>query len=123
MNGERIARSSLALDAASCAVAGVTMAFLRRPIARFLHAPRPLIGAAGAGTATWAAVVALQSVRGDWRTGAAQVGAANMAATVALLSAAVLHPERRARIVLSLTAAEVAAFGVTQLVALIDRRD
>ena len=99
------------------------MAFLRRPVARLFHAPRPLVGAAGAGTAAWAAIVALQSVRGDWRTGAAQVGAANMAATIALLTAAVLHPERRARIVLSVTAAEAAAFGVSQLVALIDRRE
>ena len=122
MNGERLARVSLAIDAVYCAVMGLLVIVFRARIGGLMRLPAVLIAAAGAGIVGWAYVVLAQAVRIDWRKGIKQTLAANAAVSVVLTLAAALHPARGARALLAFLALDVVSLAVAQAISLIRGR-
>ena len=78
MNGERLARVSLALDAVYCGLMGLLIIVLRARIGGLVRLPALLIGAIGAAIVGWAYVVLGQTARIDWRKGVKQTLSANV---------------------------------------------
>lgn len=122
MNGQRLARASLLLDALFCAAVGAALVALRHRLSTSLRLPGMVVGGLGLGTIGWAGVVVAQALRRDWRSAAKQTASANALGAVTLAGAAAMHPGRRARAMLALTAVEVAAFAVPQALSLVRRR-
>lgn len=121
MDGERLARASLALDAAYCTTIGLLALALRARLSGLVGLPAVVIAAAGVAAIGWAGLVVGQALRTDWHRGTAETAAANMGASIALATASAFHPDRRVRLLLSFSALDVAAFGVAQLIALARR--
>lgn len=122
MNGERLARVSLAINAVYCAVMGLLVIVFRARIGGLMRLPAVLIAAAGAGIVGWAYVMLGQAIRIDWRKGIKQTVAANAAVSAVLTLAAALHPARGARALLAFLALDVVSLAVAQTISLIRGR-
>jgi hypothetical protein len=122
MNGERLARASLALDAVYCALMGLLIIVLRARIGGLVGLPGLLIGAVGAAIVGWAYVVLGQTARMDWRKGVKQTLSANVAVSVLLALGAALHPVRGARALLAFLALDAISFAVAQGISLVRGR-
>jgi tetrahydromethanopterin S-methyltransferase subunit E len=122
MNGERLARVSLALDAVYCGLVGLLIIVLRARIGGLVRLPALLIGAIGAAIVGWAYVVLGQTARIDWRKGVKQTLSANVVVSVLLALGAALHPVRGARALLAFLALEVMSFAVAQGISLVRGR-
>jgi hypothetical protein len=123
MDGQRLARASLLLDALFCVALGGALVALRHRLARLLRLPSVIVAGFGIGVIGWAGVVVAQALRLDWRSAARQTAAANALGAVTLAGASALHPSRRGRAMLALTAVEVAAFAVPQALSLVRKRE
>jgi hypothetical protein len=121
MDGERLARASLALDAAYCTTIGLLALALRTRLSGLLGLPAAVIAAAGVAAIGWAGLVIGQALRTDWHRGTAETATANMGVSIALAVASAFHPGRGARLLLSFVSLDVASFGVAQLIALARR--
>lgn len=119
MNGERLARVSLALDAVYCGLMGLLIIALRARIGGLVRLPALLVGAVGAAIVGWAYVVLGQTARMDWRKGVKQTLSANVVVSVLLALGAALHPARGARALLAFLALEVTTFAVAQGLSLV----
>jgi len=122
MNGERLARLTLALDAVYCAVMGLTVIVFRARIGGLMRVPGLLIGALGAAVIGWAYVVLGQTVRIDWRRGIKQTLAANTVVATLLALGAALHPGRGASALMAFVSLDVISIAVAQALSLIRGR-
>jgi hypothetical protein len=122
MDGQRLARASLLLDALFCAALGASLVILRARLSRVLRLPGVVVAGIGVTSVGWAALVLAQALRLDWRSAAKQTAAANAAGAVALAGVAAVHPGRGGRALLALTAIEVFGFAVPLALSLVRRR-
>jgi hypothetical protein len=122
MNGERLARVSLALDAVHCALLGLLVIVLRDRIGGLVRLPGVVVAALGTGLVAWAYVVLGQTARMDWRRGIKQILSANVIVSVLLALGASLHPVRGARAVLAFLALDAMSFAVAQGLSLVRGR-
>jgi hypothetical protein len=122
MDGQRLARVSLLLDALFSAAVGASFVVLRARLARVLRLPAILVAGVGLSTVGWAGLVLVQALRPDWRSGARQIAAANVVASAGLAAGVALHPGRSARGLLAITAIEVFGFAVPLALSLVRRR-
>lgn len=114
VNAEKLARTSLILDAAYCALGGAAVALLHERVARAMRIDERVVISVGLITVGWAAVVGRMSALDDWQTATLAVCGANVAAATTLAGLGVKRPRGRARALLAVTACEVAAFAVSQ---------
>jgi hypothetical protein len=114
---EQLGRRTLAADAIYCAVGGALAIGLRHRLARRLALPPALLGAVGAATVAWAAVVGRSRHR-DLRPTLRAVGAANTLAAAGLLVTGWRRRHRPGAGLLVATGLEVAAFAGSQALAL-----
>lgn len=114
MNGERLARVTLALDAVYCAVMGLIVIVFRARIGGLMRVPGVVIGALGAAVIGWAYVMLGQTVRIDWRRGIKQTLAANTLTAMLLALGAALHPGRGASALMAFVSLDVISIAVAQ---------
>ena len=122
MNGERLARVTLALDAVYCAVMGLIVIVFRARIGGLMRVPGVLFAALGAAIIGWAYVALGQTVRIDWRRGIKQMLAANTLVAVLLALGAALHPGRGASALMAFVSLDVISIAVAQAFSLLRGR-
>ncbi len=118
MDAHRVGRVSLRLDAAYCALAAVLVGAFAAPLAEVFAVPGWVLVAVAAGTAGWAAALWHAAGRVAARPWLVTVLAANVVAAVAVAGLAVSWPAGAFALLLGAVAVEVAAFAVSQAVAL-----
>ena len=118
MDGETLARRSLAIDSLYCLAVGTTVYLTRGRLAALVQAKPAVVGSAGLATVGWSALVNRLSKRDGWRSVTSLVAVANAAASAVLLAVALKQPKAAARVVLVATSADVGAFALSQAVAL-----
>jgi hypothetical protein len=118
MNGERLARVTLALDAVYCAVMGLIVIVFRAWIGSLVRLPGAFVGAIGVAVIGWAYVVLGQTVRIDWRRGIKETVAANTLAAMLLALGAALHPGRGASALMAFVSLDVISIAVAQVLSL-----
>ena len=122
MNGERLARVSLAIDAVYSALMGLSIIAFHARLGGLLRLPGILVAAFGAAVVAWAYVVLAQTVRIDWRKGIVQTLTANAMVATLLALAAAFHPARGARVLLGFVALDAISLAVAEGISLIRGR-
>lgn len=118
MDAHRVGRVSLRLDAAYCAVAAVLVVAFAGPLAGLFAVPVWVLVAVAGGTAAWAAALWHAAGRVVVRPWLVTVLAANVVAAGAVAALAMSRPAGAFALLLGAVSAEVAAFAVSQAVAL-----
>jgi hypothetical protein len=118
MDGETLARRSLAIDSLYCLTVGTTGYLARGRLGILVQATPAVVGSAGLATVGWSALVHRLSKRDGWRSVTLLVAVANATASAVLLAAAVKHTKPAGRVVLAATSVDVGAFALSQAVAL-----
>ena len=119
-HAEDIARKALRWDAAYCAVAGIAIAAFTTSIAEQVEVSAWIVACTGVGAVVWAGFLALLARHEQWRRSTAIAVVANASAAVAIGYWAVARGDASG-VILGLLALQVAAFGVAQAWALVDR--
>lgn len=118
MDRRRLGELSLRLDAAYCAAAAVAVALFADPLSQALFVSTWVVIGAAAGTALWALTL-LSAARGSqvrrWLVG---VLASNVVAATLVAALAVTRARDAFALLLVAVALEVAAFAVSQALAL-----
>jgi hypothetical protein len=118
MDTYRVGRVSLRLDAAYCALAAALVLAFAGPLAGLFAVPVWVVVAVAAGTAGWAGALWHAAGRAEVRPWLAGVLAANVAAAGVIAALAVSRPHDAFALLLAAVSVEVAAFAVSQAVAL-----
>ena len=118
MDTHRVGRVSLRLDAAYCALAAVLVVVFAGPLAGLFAVSAWVVVAVAAGTAGWAAALWHAAGRAVVRPWLAGVLVANVVAAGAIAALAASRPRDAFALLLAAVSAEVAAFAVSQAVAL-----
>lgn len=118
MDGLRLGRLSLRLDAAYCAVVAVCLALFAVPLSGALGLPDGAVLAAAAGAAVWALALHLAAHGTRLQPALVVVLVANTAGALGIAALAVTRPVDALSLLLGGVALEVAAFAVSQAVAL-----
>lgn len=117
MTGDRIARISLRIDAVYCVVLGVLVAAAAPLASGPLALPALLLTAVGVGTTAWGVFVWIASHATPLRRRTLLVMAANIVASLGLAATGILAGTALLSIAALVLAADVAAFAVSQGVA------
>jgi hypothetical protein len=118
VDGHRLGRISLTADAAYCALAALCVLVFAQPLAHALSVPVGSLAVAAAATAGWAAVLRLVARRDALRPWLVRVLVANLVAAAAIIGLAISRPRDGVSLLLLAVALEVAAFAVSQALAL-----
>ncbi|TCC28066.1 hypothetical protein [Kribbella speibonae] len=114
MTGDR----TLRLDVAYCALAALLLLTFARPLAPLTGLPATALAAAGLGVLAWTALLAYLTAVAPRRLALRIVLAVNVVATLAIAITAATSHDTLLTFLLAAVAAEVAAFAVTQALAL-----
>lgn len=117
VDGERLGRWSLRIDAVYCASLGAAVAFLAPVLAGPLGIPGEGIRAAGAAVVVWAGVVAALLTRLDLSAALRVVMAANIVAALAVAAVSTIAGTALAVISVLAVAVDVALFAASQAMA------
>ncbi|WP_053352276.1 hypothetical protein [Leucobacter musarum] len=118
MTGHRLARLSLRIDAIYCIALGVLVAATAPFTAGSVALPLPVLVAIGALTAAWGGYVWWSHVHRPIRQATQFVMVANIAASLALAATGLFAGEWVLALAASVLAIDVAAFAVSQGIAL-----
>ena len=114
MTGDR----TLRLDVAYCTLAALLLLAFAHPLAPLTGLPPAALAAAGLGVLAWSALLAYLTARAPRRLALRIVLTVNAAATLAIATAAATSHDTLLALLLAAVAAEVAAFALTQALAL-----
>lgn len=117
MDGGRLGRLSLRLDAVYCGVAAAVVGLAADAWSGPSGAPAGLLRAIATLVAVWAGLLWLLARRGRVGRSLRFVGVANVVAAAAIAVAAALVPSIAMAVLLGAVAVEVAAFAISQAVA------
>jgi hypothetical protein len=118
VEGQRLGRIALTADAAYCAVAALGVLVFARPLADALAVPIIGVTLAAVATAAWALWLRLVALRTVLRPWLVRVLVANVLAASAIVALVATRPPDGFSLLLAAVAVEVAAFAVSQAVAL-----
>lgn len=118
IDGERVGRWSLRLDAAYCAVLGVVVLATVPEIASTLELPHGVIGGIGIATVLWAAVIVGVVARLRLGTALRLVVAANVLAAIGVAGVSTVAVTAIVAVAVLTVAVDVALFAASQVIAL-----
>jgi hypothetical protein len=118
VNGREAGRVSLSADAAYCGLAALCLVVFARPLAEALGIPLIVVVLAAVGTAAWGVFLRFTARRETLRPWLVRVLVANVLAAGLIGALAVIRPRDGFSLLLVAVAVEVAAFAVSQAIAL-----